>query len=634
MRRIPSIAILITLISPLGWGAGAAASATRLEASLMRSEVPPGEPIVLRLRTRADSALSPDLAPLEADFEIVGLNQVLRTTIVNGRSERLQEWLVQLLPRHDGVSEIPPISLRGDPATASAVLSVAVRPGTRSPAALAADHDRAGSTSPATFVEVSVDETSPYVQGQVVLRVKIYSAEPILSGQLSAVRLESAAIERVGDDRRYETTRDGRDYRVIESTFAIFPQQSGELRIPPVVFEGRVRDAQGGARSRARGHSPSAFGGSLLDQLEAMMGGGFGPSRIDGLPGRGGRLVRIRSDELVLDVRPRPAEAGDHWWLPAKALKLSEEWDSEPDTLVVGEQVTRSLIIQALGVAWNQIPEIALPEVAGLKQYREPSVDQKVETEDGLAAVKIQSTVVIPTEPGDYVLPEIEFEWWDTTADRARTATLPERRIHAVAAPGASTDTFADLPGAGARTPPGNDSGSGGAKSGVSESRASEGLSSLGRGVLIASGMLLASALGFAVVRRRQSIAARAPADAGATAGATTAKKMRDVERSLKRACRDGDAAAALRALREIFAPRGSGERSSGPVTFAEHPQDTSLSGAVAELQRARFAREGANEWDGEALWQAYRRSQSSQAKPEGGAAQSALPSLYPQSEI
>ena len=120
MRRIHAIAILIALISPLAWGAAAASSPTRLEASLMRSEVPPGEPIVLRLRTRADSALSPDLAPLEADFEIVGLNQVLRTTIVNGRSERLHEWLVQLLPRHDAVSEIPPISLRGDPATASA----------------------------------------------------------------------------------------------------------------------------------------------------------------------------------------------------------------------------------------------------------------------------------------------------------------------------------------------------------------------------------------------------------------------------------------------------------------------------------------------------------------------------------
>ena len=648
MRRIHAIAILITSISPLAWGAAAASSPTRLEASLMRSEVLPGEPIVLRLRTRADSALSPDLAPLEADFEIVGLNQVLRTTVVNGRSGRLQEWLVQLLPRHDGVSEIPPISLRGDPATASAALSVAGRPGARSPAALAADDDRAGSTSPATFVEASVDETSPYVQGQVVLRVKIYSSEPILSGQLSEVRLESAAIERVGDDRGYETTRDGRDYRVIERSFAIFPQQSGELRIPPVAFEGRVRDAEarrGGARSRARGHFPSAFGGSLLDELEAMLGddffrgsasGGFGPSPIDGLLGRGGRSVRIRSDELVLDVRPRPADASGHWWLPAEALKLSEEWDSESDTLVVGEQVTRSFIIQAVGVARNQIPEIALPEVAGIKQYREPAVDQKVETEDGLAAVKIQKTVVIPTEPGDYVLPELEFEWWDTTADRARTATLPERRIHAVAAPGAPTDALADLPEASAPTPPGNDSGSGGAESGVSESRASvsEGLLSLRSGALIASSMLLASALGFAVVRRRPSVAARASAAAGATVGATAANELRAAERFLKRACRDSDAAAALRALREISAPRGSGERSTGPVTFAEHPQDSSLSEAVAELQRARFAKEGSDDWDGAALWETYRRSRPSRAKPEDGAAASVLPSLYPYPQI
>jgi hypothetical protein len=474
--------------------------------------------------------------------------------------------------------------------------------------------------------------------------VKIYSEEPILSGQLSELRLESAAIERVGDDRGYETTLDGRDYRVIERTFAIFPQQSGELRIPPVVFEGRVRDAvarRGGVRSRARGDFSSALSGSLLDELEAMMGSGFfggsafggvDPSSIDGPFGRVGRPVRTRSEELVLDVRPRPADASSQWWLPAQALTLSEEWDSESDTLVVGEPVTRSFIIQALGVARNQIPEIALPEVAGLKQYREPAVAQEVETQDGLAAVKIQKTVVIPIEPGDYVLPELEFEWWDTTADRARTATLPERRFQVVVAPGAPSDTLAGLSQASASTPPGDDSGSNGAESDGSESRTSagKGLLSLRSGALIAGGILIASALGFAVFRRRHSVASRAKVDEGTAALATTAHQPRAAERSLKRACRDGDASAALRALRAIAAPLDSDECSTGAASFAEHRQDSTLNQAVAELQRAGFAREATDQWDGAALWEAYRRSRSSQAKPDHGGAAAILPSLYP----
>jgi hypothetical protein len=283
-------------------------------------------------------------------------------------------------------------------------------------------------------------------------------------------------------------------------------------------------------------------------------------------------------------------------------------------------------------VAPNQIPELALPEVAGLKQYREPAVDQEVATEAGLAAVKIQKTVVIPTEPGEYVLPELEFEWWDTSADRARSATLPERRFHVVVAPGAPTHTLAGLPQASAPTPPGDAAGSSGVESDGSESRASagEGLVSLRSGALVASGILLASALGFALFRRRRSVAARAAVDEGAAALATTANEPRTAERALKRACRDGDTSAALQALREIAAPLGSGEGSTGPVSFPEHPQDSSLSTAVAELQRVRFARETADEWDGASLWQAYRRSRSSQAKPEHGAAPSVLPSLYP----
>jgi hypothetical protein len=115
---------------------------------------------------------------------------------------------------------------------------------------------------------------------------------------------------------------------------------------------------------------------------------------------------------------------------------------------------------------------------------------------------------------------------------------------------------------------------------------------------------------------------------------ATTASEQRAAERSLKRACHDGDAAAALRILREIAASHGSGERSTGSVAFAVNPQDILLSGAVAELQRARFASEGADEWDGAELWEAYRRSRSSQAKPEDGAAASVLPNLYPYPQI
>ena len=65
-------------------------------------------------------------------------------------------------------------------------------------------------------------------------------------------------------------------------------------------------------------------------------------------------------------------------------------------------------------------------------------------------------------------------------------------------------------------------------------------------------------------------------------------------------------------------------------MTIAVNPQDTLLSEAVAELQRARFASEGADEWNGAALWEAYRRSRHAQAKPEDGPAGPVLPSLYP----
>jgi hypothetical protein len=662
MRRIHCHSFLALALAGtlLGLAAGAPASAAtgRIEVSAAHASVGEGEPIELRLRVQGDGDGAPDLSVLEQDFQILGVSQMQSTTIVNGRVDQHRDWTVQLLPLHGGSQRIPPITLGGDPATASAPFEVAVRAASNPSDDSSSDAATPGGGRPDVIVETTVDDASPYVQGQVQLKVDLLSTEPILSGQLTDPQIEGASVERMGEDRSYTTTRNGREYSVIERSFVVFPQQSGKLEISPVAFEGQVRDEPRRPAQRRRGsfgRLPSPFGSSLFDEMQAMLQDDFfGPSAADTFFGRGGRTVRAVSEPLVVNVKPRPAQADARWWLPAEAVKLTEEWDSTPDTLQVGEQVTRSLIVQALGVSRDQIPEIDLPPVDGLKQYREPAVDQTVQTDDGLAALKVQKTVVIATRPGDYVLPQVELSWWDTASDRARTATLPERHIRVVPAAGEATPSLAQMPpptlpdagpnGGGPGAPdagpnggtPGAPDASGATTTGI-ERVLSDSRWELGAALLAAVGMATFAAwlmVRRARVGRDHGAAARGAGDERANAEGGR-QALRGAEQRLRRACTNGDAGAALQALRDVAVASEPVTPQPGPglAGLVDRLGDPALRAEVEALQRARFAARNDTPWDGAGLWDAYQRVRrtSSGRASRGESEAPRLPGLYPQ---
>jgi hypothetical protein len=621
MRRLIEIALstvlCVLLAAPASWAALPAGE--RLVASLSHHRVALGETLELALRAAGDPSIAPDLSPLERDFEVLGTNQIAHTTISNGKREQYREWRIRLRPRSEGMLTIPPIELPGVANSASAPLQVEVlgpagRPGSTRPGA-----QPAPARSPEVFVSAEVDREEPYVQGQVLLTVRILSDQPVLSGQLGEPQIAGASVQRAGDERSYEDTIEGRRFRVIEREYAIFPQKSGALQIPPIAFEGHVHDPSA-RRGRARSRFPSRFGGNVFERLEEMMGDGFFGPR--------GRAVRAQTQALVLGVQPRPDEATGRWWLPAEHLKLTETWDREPETLEVGEQVTREVVIQAFGVSRDQIPELDVPDVDGFKQYSEPANDQTVLTEDGLASIKVQKTVVIPTEPGDYVMPAIELAWWDTEQDRARVAALPERRIRVVQADAELAGPVA--PAAPRGTPGASDESLTVPDASVPASTTeAEAVSGSRRTPWIAVGALFAAALLLLAMRALRARGARRAGDVPSDRAVAT---LRSAERALKQACARNDVEAAADAIRDLAAALRPDAPAASPGAVADHFGDASLRSAVDSLQQQRFAAGRGAPWDGQVLWNAYERVRRP-ARRRSDEPLEVLPPLYPVSE-
>lgn len=569
------------------------AAAPTLTARLSHDVVREGETVDLLLRYAGGyPSEAPDVSALAKEFEIVGSRHSRRATVVNGLAESSFDWVVTLIPR--GVGEVTVPAIRAGNAS-SLPLTLTVLDGATSTAT---------GEAPDLFVEAEVEDDSPFVQGQVGYTVRVYDAIGMLQGSLSEPEAGGLRIEGASEDRSYETVSNGRPYHVYERRYAMFPQVSGKIVIPPVVLEAVVAD-----RGRSR-RSPSPF-----DDLFADPFAGLGGSLL-GQMVNPGRTVRVRSDAVTLDVKPRPEGMDGRWFLPARSVELTESWKPEPPTFRVGEPVTRTVVVRARGAASEQLPALDIPAAPGTRQYDDGSANRTLAAEDGVVSILEQSVAIVPTSPGTVVLPRVEVEWWDVGADEARIASLPERTLEilpssasAVAvAPASNGDR-----GAPEIADPGPDDSPSEAP-GILNAR----VPAVGSWIVIIASIVVLAAGALVVPRLRR--AEKGP----------TADRPRSRVRAVRTACAAGRPAEAREALLRWSRARWPEDHPLNLRAIAGKLHATSLAEAIVELDRVLYSRAPSASWSGSALWRAFDAARS-RREPVPRSRGLTLPALYPE---
>ena len=412
------LSLLVLLLIP---GLGLAAEA---RAFLNQNQVYEGDRVLLTIeRIGRSLGQEPDLAPLDADFEVGGVSTSQQTQFINGRRSDKTSWQVALLPKRLGRLSIPAISV-GSATTEPLTLVVEAVPegGLGAPGdevwlevELGADGD--GQTDKAA--------DSLVVQQQVPLVVRAYSARPLLDYAIELPPIEGAVLTRIGRDQGSLTTRAGEQYRVIERRYTLNPERSGTLRIPPILFEAELKtDAGRRPGSLAMSGLPDLFDDPMIDRMLGGMRLGASGSIFER-----GEPARAQSEALSLEVAPSAAGFSGEHWLPATALEVDDSWSpadgGELPQLAVGEPATRTLTLTARGLAGNQIPEIEIPVPPGFRAYP-GQVDSETRSDgETLIGISRQQLTLIPTQGGEVALPRIEVPWWDTEASQERTATVP-----------------------------------------------------------------------------------------------------------------------------------------------------------------------------------------------------------------
>jgi len=376
----------------LGAGIGPVAAETpSIEVHVDPDPPPPNESFTLVFEARGDVDADPDFRPLEEDFEILARNQQTSLEIVNGRRSRSTLWSLDVLPKHGAPLRVPAVKF-GKLATTPREIEFA-----NGPSEQEADDG--------LFLEVDAKPSDPYVQQQVIYRLRLWKRYEISNASLSEPEVTVDAIVKPLDaDKRYEDTRDGKRYEVIERKFAVFPQASGKVTIKPAVVTAQIVKR----------------GFSLFDSFSQPVA-----------------TKRIVSRAVDLDVRPIPAEfPRGATWLPARQLSVNAEWQPATGEAKVGEPVTRTLNLWADGLTAGQLPPLDGAEIPGVKQYPDRPQTSEQQSASGYSAVLQRKTAIIPTEAGRLKLPAIEIPWWNTGTGQVEVARVPEYTIEAAEVPG------------------------------------------------------------------------------------------------------------------------------------------------------------------------------------------------------
>ena len=362
-----------------------------LTAHLDRNQIIEGEIVQLTIEATGRISESPNTKPLSQDFDVMAMMSGYRMNIINGSMESRTTWTISLTPKHSGELIVPSLTINGEQ-TPQLTLQV--------------NEISAGSATDATppvLLETEIDKNDPYVQGMVRYTLRVLFTVNLAQGSLTDPEPENALVHRVGEDREYQTTRNGQTYQVIERRFVVFPQQSGTLFIPAPVLDAQIP------------------GDTSRDPYFNRM---FTSSR----------PIRLRGEAFTLEVKPRPDQSKSQFWLPAEAVELTEVWQPQDNTLAVGDPLTRNITITVLGVVGEQLPELQFEDIDGIKLYPDRPQTNTHNLQNNIQGEKSLRIAYMPTQTGSYTLPELMLHWWDTKSDQERVATLPARIVEVVAA--------------------------------------------------------------------------------------------------------------------------------------------------------------------------------------------------------
>ncbi|ABC31479.1 conserved hypothetical protein [Hahella chejuensis KCTC 2396] len=361
-----------------------------LNVSVDRQEVRQNESLQLTITSKleVDSALDffnlntlsvpqPDVGELDKDFEVMDRQQSYRVQIENNKNSSVITWVYTLLPKRSGDLEIPAVKYKDNESQPIAIKVVDT------------SQQATAKEEKPVFLEAEVDNKSVYVQQQLIYTIRLFYSDDMLRGELTHPDHTDILAKQLGKQKEYTRYLGSRRFSVVERQYVIFPQKAGKIVIPEQIFTGTLIQRRIGRRFYSEEKSPA----------------------------------------VEIEVKAPPASFSGKQWVPAQSLSIRDVWSDPAREIKVGDSLTRTISVQALGIEGVQIPPLNTDSAEGIKVYPEPESIDTEEHAAGVTGQRKETQALVAIKPGTYTLPAVSIPWWDVTNDVERVATLPERTI-------------------------------------------------------------------------------------------------------------------------------------------------------------------------------------------------------------
>jgi len=380
LQRCATFIVLI-LASFHGWAA--------VSAQLSEQDIDELESVRLTIRaTQTRSTETLDLSHLESDFHVMGTNTSSQYRFVNGREQSWVDYQITLQPKRTGTLTIPAIQVGRD---TTPTLTLRVRTLSEQ------THQK---IKELVFFETEVSATEVYVQAQLIFtRRLLYSNGVQLYSDLpGAPEIADAVVLTLGETTAGTIQRGSNSYGIVEQRYAIFPESSGDLTLPAINVTASVRLLESGRVSR--------------------------------------KGVRVGTEPTTIRVNPVPPDYPvGHPWLPAEEVSVHQEI-SRLTPLNVGDTVTHELLVHVKGNAGSIVPPV-LWSVRDdqLRIYPQNPVINDDTNSSRVSGSRLQTTSIVPLQPGDVALPEQTVYWWNTKTDKLAISKAPPISLNIGGAP-------------------------------------------------------------------------------------------------------------------------------------------------------------------------------------------------------
>lgn len=359
-------------------------SEVTITAALSRDSIGMDETAILEVVVAGnDQNLPAPQLPGLAAFDVYSQGRSSNISIVNGQMSSTVNYRYILMPKKPGTYPIQDIAAvyKNHRFVANALTLTVLDKGMAAPPELEQDAQTDGGEARDYFMLAEVDNEKPYVNEQVTLTLKFYTAVQYYSTpDLTPPTTTGFWTEVLGSKPPYHVRLNNRNYRVLEIKYALFPTQTGKLTIG----RGMIRTTVAAKRR----------GNSVFDDF-------FGR----------GEEVTVRSKPIAIDVRPLPT-AGR----PADFTGTIGQFTISATTDKREVEVNQPVSVTVTITGWGNVKSVAEPPIGDLQDfrvYRASSNEELSKQNDQVGGKKVFEEVFIPNRPGDLEIPSLTFSYFN-----------------------------------------------------------------------------------------------------------------------------------------------------------------------------------------------------------------------------